>query len=102
MIAGRGTYLRYIVGHENNNEARNSTPRFLISSCVQDPPIGKALSGINHSQVTAPVYVIATKLHFYLRSYESGLSNSRGHKVTRTPKTRNVQKPAEPSATARA
>ena len=38
---------------------------------------------MNHSKATTPASVIATKLHFYLRFYQSGLSYSRGQKATR-------------------
>jgi len=42
--------------HENNNEGRNPSPWFLLSSNAQDHAINKVFDTINHCDATTPAY----------------------------------------------
>jgi len=66
MILRSEKYIGNIVDLENNNEARNPSLRFLISSRAQEPAITKTFDTINHYDKTfespSPVPSILTEL----------------------------------------
>ena len=67
-----------IVDPENYCEGRNSSPRFWIPSCAQEPAMKKVFHTVNHRGARTLVSMITIKLHLYLQFYQSELSYGRG------------------------
>jgi len=80
MIARSRKDIGNMADHENNNEARNPSPWFLLSSNAQDHAINKVLDTINHCDATTPAY--SPRLLFHLRLHQSRPSYGREKRVT--------------------
>jgi len=81
MIARSRKYIGNMADHENNNEARNPSPWFLLSSNAQDHAINKVFDTINHCDAATPAY--SPRLLFHLRLHQSRPSYGREKRVTR-------------------
>jgi len=81
FISGRSRkYIRNIVDPENNHEARNPSPPFLLASYAQEPAMEKVFHTINYCGAATPESAILAELHCYLRLYQPESSYGRGEK----------------------